>query len=98
MPEIPTTHPDNRLRLRLWIGGELRDEVWITADDPGALTKATLTGSVHIAAVERAEAAGSRWLVEVYDPDAPEGEAYLRFGTDTAGMVAPAPLNGFEVP
>jgi hypothetical protein len=82
------------LRLRLWIGGVLRDTTWIDAGDPNAAAKMDLTTVAHNAAVERANAAGQAWMIEVWDPEMPRDEAFLRFGTDAAGMTMPVPFGG----
>jgi hypothetical protein len=83
------TPPHDRLRFRVWVGGELIREDWL----PGATPLAgTDLATQHAAIASLAGDVGTSWLVEVYDPDAPAEEAHLRFGTDTAGMVLPAPL------
>jgi hypothetical protein len=77
------------LRFRVWVGGRLLLEEWITAPDHAA-----------VAAVKHAAVAldtGEPWLVEVFDPEAPAAEAYMRFGTDTAGMVDPSAVSLDEV-
>jgi hypothetical protein len=45
--------------------------------------------AAHLAIAGAAYAAGTPWLIEVYDLARPEDEAYLRFGSDRAGMAAP---------
>ena len=82
------------LRLRFWIGGQLRDEVWIDADDPGSADLAGYCATYHAAQAEMADLAGIPWLDRVYNPELPEDQAYIRIGTDRAGMTRPAPLNG----
>lgn len=77
------------LRFRVWVGGQLRLEEW-------------LDEKIHPAAAEDAAqrhaatamASGRPWLVEIYNPDADEADAYIRFGTDTAGMVEPTQTFG----
>jgi hypothetical protein len=83
-----TGEPDGGLRLRLFIDGQLHDERWLTASlhHDGIARETAL---MHRAAVDEAEANGLTWLIEVFDPDVPADSAYLRFGTDTAGMIAP---------
>ena len=69
-----------------WVGGELVREDWL----PGAVMGAGHDlGHVHAGLATDAEAAGEPWLVEVDDPAAPVDEGYIRFGSDTAGMVCP---------
>ena len=75
-------HHQNSLRVRLWIGGALSAEEWFDAGDPAAPARAELVSVAHSAAVDRANAAGVPWLVEVWDPEMPRAEAFLRFGTD----------------
>jgi hypothetical protein len=79
-----------RLRFRVYVSGVLADEAWVDAMTPGA--HATIAAVSHAHAATAAEAAehGLPWLVEIYDPDRPEGGAYTRWGTDTAGMTEPA--------
>jgi hypothetical protein len=85
------SHPDARLRLRFWTGGQLRDEVWISADAQGAGDIAMTVATYHGHLADLADAAGVPWLVEVFDPAAPTEQGYLRFGTDKDGMIEPAP-------
>jgi hypothetical protein len=100
MPPRPRPAPPpgldahDALRLRFWIGGQLRDEVWIDTADPGASDLAGYCATYHADQAEMADAAGVPWLVEVYNPELPDEQAYIRIGTDPAGMVAPIPLNG----
>ena len=85
----PAPDPDPRLRLRLWIDGALIDEAWIDSTDPEAPVKVDAVHAVHTHLAELANAHGVPWLTEVYNPEAPEEEAYIRIGTDKAGMVRP---------
>jgi hypothetical protein len=99
----PPTPPEgfravNALRLRFWIGGRLHDEVWLDAADPEAGDLASFCATYHSDLAEMAEAAGVPWLTEVYDPAQPRDRAYLRIGTDTAGMVQPKPLAPGDLP
>jgi hypothetical protein len=72
------------LRLRLYIGGMVTDEQWVDSAD-----LVEEIGQRHQDAAAEADARGIAWLVEIYDPAAPQEAAYLRFGTDEAGMVMP---------
>jgi ribosomal protein L37E len=74
-----------QLRMRLYVAGKVVDEQWV--DSPELVEQ---IGARHQAIAEDAERAGQVWMVEVWDPDAPENAAYLRFGTDQAGMVEPS--------
>jgi|HubBroStandDraft_3_1064219.scaffolds.fasta_scaffold00345_4 hypothetical protein len=100
MPPTPRPAPPpgldahDALRLRFWIGGQLRDEVWIDASDPRSGELAEFCATYHANQADMANAAGVPWLVEVYNPELPDEHAYVRFGTDTDGMVAPIPMNG----
>jgi hypothetical protein len=92
----PPTPPEGfnaqqALRLRFWIGGRLRDEVWLDAADSGAGDLASFCATYHSELAELADAAGIPWMTEVYDPGLPEQHAYLRIGTDAAGMIYPQP-------
>jgi len=98
----PPTPPEGfraqqALRLRFWIGGQLRDEVWLDAGDPEARNLAGYCATYHSEMAELADAAGVLWMTEVYDPAAPEDQAYLRIGTDVGGMHLPLPWSG-EIP
>jgi hypothetical protein len=95
----PPTPPEGfraqtALRLRFWIGGRLRDEIWLDAADSGAGDLAQFCATYHTELAEMADAAGIPWMTEVYDPGQPEDRAYLRIGTDLDGMHDPRPLNG----
>lgn len=72
------------LRFRVWVAGQLRLEEWL---DERINPAASAEAAQRHAAL--AMASGHPWLVEIYDPDADEANAYVRFGTDTAGMVEP---------
>lgn len=96
----PPTPPEgfrvqSALRLRLWIGGELRDELWVDADDPNTADLTNLTAAYHRRITDMADAAGITWMTEVYNPELPEAHAYLRVGTDKAGMVDPRRVVGW---
>jgi hypothetical protein len=96
MPEPPPpahfANPDTLLRLRFYVGGTLRDELWVDAADAASSALTQTTAAYHATQAQMADAADVPWLVEVYDPAADEAEAYLRFGTDVAGMTAPLPV------
>lgn len=77
------------LRLRLFADAQLVWESWYPTYE------AMEDDQQHQAdMVERfALSLGRGWLVEICDYELPENERYLRFGTDTRGMVGePIPL------
>ena len=76
----------DKLRFRVWVGGEMVREDWLPGATPLAGSE---LGTTHAALATLADAEGQPWLVEVYDPDAPADEGYLRFGSDTGAMVCP---------
>ena len=81
---------DSRLRLRLYVDGQLADETWLDVRDREQATiQSAITTLVYRAATDAADERGVPWLVEVHDPDEHAPAPYLRFGTDTRGMVAP---------
>lgn len=80
---------DPRLRFRIWIDGELIDEVWFDSSNPDTEQLASAAGERNSAHTQQADRESRRWLVEMYDPAKPEHEAYVRFGTDDAGLVDP---------
>lgn len=82
---------DPRLRFRVWIAGRLVEQVWIDATNPDAASHSEAVQARHAALVAEAERCDQPWLIEIYDPSKPEHEAFLRIGTDTAGMVDPIP-------
>ena len=84
----------NAVRCRVFIDAVQVAEGWIpvTATDGGAGRAAALAAD-HVRMVEDAIARGGVWLVELFDPGMPEADAYMRFGTDRAGMTAPVPLD-----
>ena len=77
---------ESRLRLRLWVEGELVDEAWVGPADDMELVSARQERMA-----KEATDAGQVFMAEAYDPDLPESQAYLRFGTDPRGRVAPTP-------
>jgi hypothetical protein len=78
------------MRMRLYIAGKLEAEDWATsAEEAGRIANG------HARACLDAGKRGDRWMVEVYDPDAPPGVGYVRFGTDSDGMVDPFPFKSF---
>ena len=83
------SEPDPRLRLRVFVDGYMAAEVWIDSSDPDARQVMTAVQHQHQVIVQAAHIAGLPWMLEVYDPELPEGCAYLRVGTDTRGMVVP---------
>jgi hypothetical protein len=90
---------DPRMRFRMWVGGELRAEEWLTIDDPDADAKADAIRTQHMQLAVAAHLAGIPWLCEVWDPagnlrspiTGQPGEC-MRFGTDRSGMHEPAEL------
>jgi len=79
-----------RLRIRLLVDGQVRDETWIGTDPADV----DATARKHQDRAQAASDAGLPWLVEIYDPASPPDEAYSRFGTDTARMTMPVKLDG----
>lgn len=80
------------IRFRLYVDGVLADEWWIGAGAGDADAVAEAVMARHAAVAVAAHVHGRPWLLECYDPGLPEGEAYLRMGTDARGMVCPAPV------
>lgn len=93
----PTGDRDPRLRLRLFVGGQLADETWIDADAPDANDLITAVMRLHQEAAEAAQAAGTPWMIEAFDPEAPVGSAYVRLGTDSSLMQRPTATWWFPV-
>lgn len=78
MPE-----PEPYFMVRIWIEGELLVKERLTPRNLSTF------GPQHVELVEAAEALGKPWMLEFEDPDLPEDERYLRWGTDPNGMVEP---------
>lgn len=71
--------PDQPVRFRLFIDGRLVDEDW-----------ATERNIVQIARHQKLLVDGyDLWMVEAYDPEAPEEKQYVRWGTDASLMADP---------
>jgi hypothetical protein len=73
-----------QLRVRLFIDGRFAAESWI-----GEGIDVDSIGQTHQRRAEAAERDGLAWMVEIWDPDAPIDQAFMRFGTDRNGMVMP---------
>jgi hypothetical protein len=85
-----------RLRFRVYVGGHIAVEDWLPTSPDGEIgPDGAELAKAHRAVCDQAEAEGKRWLVELYDPSEPEEDAYMRFGTDTGGMVLPIAVIGF---
>lgn len=97
MTGTPLGEPgDPRLRFRIWVDGNLAEECWF--DSATASHQDFVDVSRwHVSVTSRAADEGKVWLVEIYDPEQPEDQAYTRFGTDTAGMVQPTPVADGEL-
>jgi hypothetical protein len=80
---------DPRLRFRVFVDSELAAEHWLDTEAEGADAELERFKAAHARLTDLAEAGGLPWMVEVYDPDQPEDEAYVRFGSDPRGMVRP---------
>jgi hypothetical protein len=76
------------LRMRLFVAGHMTADVWVHSTEG-----VELLGAEHQRLAMEAQARGELWLVEVYDPQAPPGLGYLRFGTDRFGMVEPSEVS-----
>jgi len=82
-----------KLRFRLWVAGKIAAEEWVIyADDEQAGDMGHVVGARHAHLAEQAETDGKLWLLEVWNPGLPEDQAYIRYGTDKAGLTDPVPL------
>lgn len=79
-PDPPYTPGDPRLRIRLYVDGQLADEVWIDARDPGHHAQTDAAQDRHMALAAAAHRAGQSWCMEAFDPAEPPHRAYIRFG------------------
>lgn len=84
----PQPRPEGgMLRFRFYDNGKIITEDWLTGVHPDAGPK---LARLHRAFTEAAEIAGHVWMIEIYNPDEPDDDdAYLRFGSDKAGMIMP---------
>lgn len=82
-----TSGYDPRLRFRLYLGGRLAAEHWLDATNPDHLDHTDTLRRHHKQATDRADADGTPWLIEIYDPAKPPATAYLRYGTATGAHV-----------
>ena len=71
---------DPRLRFRVFIDGELTAEAWLDCSAEDAEAQLDSFKAKHARLTEWARECGLPWTVEVYDPDQPPGEGYVRFG------------------
>ena len=83
---------DPRMRFRVWVDGMLVGETWVDARDADAEAQAARISEHHLSIAQLADAVGSLWLVEVFDPARPVHSGAVRWGTDPAGMVDPIPI------
>lgn len=81
------------LRFRFWVAGHLAHEQW--TEDPAAAGE---IAAYHQGLADVADDAGARWMIEIFDPDAPSDLAYIRAGTDAAGMIDPQPMTDEGIP
>lgn len=79
---------ESRVRFRVWIDGQLVDELWVDARDSTRLHRVEQVWQRHQDLVGKAEADGRPWAIEIYDPSRPEDQA-LRFGTDGTAIKGP---------
>jgi hypothetical protein len=89
---VPPALARDGLRFRLWIDGVLEAERWIDCAAPDVTDQVDAVRDAHAALAAAADQRGQLWLAEVYNPEEPERNAYLRFGTDRDGMMDPLPL------
>jgi len=73
-----------RVRIRMFVDGELVDEAWPTK--PSDLTALL---DLHTRIADNASARGALFCVEVYDLDAPPDRCAMRWGTDPTMMREP---------
>lgn len=72
------------LRFRVFVGGKLAAEDRLyDSDDWGAAARR------HSDICRAADDLGQPWLIEIFNPQAPPNQAFVRWGTDTGGMVMP---------
>lgn len=72
--------------FRLYVSGKLVDEIHVTeANEQSGLERARWQGDKAV----DAEQEGKVWCLEIFDPDAPLENAYIRTGTDISMMKDP---------
>jgi len=92
MPEHHHHPPTARLRFRLFINDKQVDETWLDGARPGDLDLTSVVAAEHVEAAVAADRDGGSWYVEVFDPDAPDKDAIMRFGTSRSAMILPVPI------
>jgi hypothetical protein len=91
--------PEQYLRFRLWVAGELVHEAVVDVGDHIPLAESMALIDRMSAAQAKlctfADEAGKLWMIEAYDSETKE---HKRFGTDERGMVKPVELPRGEFP
>lgn len=77
-----------RARFRLYVEGIVVDEEWIDK-----ASHADRCAQRQIMLARAAHKAGRKWIAEMFDPNAPTDQAYMRFGTDRSRMLRPQPID-----
>lgn len=85
--------PDPRIRFRVYVSKELVDETWVDCSAPDYQDVAALCRKRHMAIVEESMAANKPHLIEIFDPEQPEGDQYIRYGTDKDMMTLPKEID-----
>lgn len=77
-----------RTTVRVWIDKQL-----VVTEDVGAEGEWAHVVGRHIEMIGAADRDGKVWLIECELHDFPPDERFLRFGTDTGGIVDPIPID-----
>src|SRR3954470_6185399 len=80
--EVSMSRPGEGLRFRVFLDGEIHVEEWLDEQDDIAAAQMR-----H--AEEASKYPDKKFMIEIFDPDAPEEEAYVRFGSSPDDMVMP---------
>lgn len=70
--EVSTSRPGEGLRFRVFLDGEIHVEEWLDEQDDIAAAPMR-----HFEEVSKHS--DKTYMIEIFDPDAPEEEAYVRF-------------------
>lgn len=68
---------EGQFRIRLWVERELWDERWVSTRE-----EVEAVHVIHAAIVDSAAKVGARFMVELWDPTAPDEQSAMRFGND----------------
>ena len=85
--------PGGGVRVRAYVAGQMRMSRWLTTSSDEDAVATELAGVITYA---KDFNLADQMLIEVFDPDLPGIDAFVRFGTTTDGMMRPTDLRKDE--